>query len=177
MDGRRRASRRDGGRSLPGATRCVRRRVPAQRPGRGPAGRRRRHGAIGRRAAAGAAAADAPGVVADDTAFVDADGRSVAFRLAPPPDVDRAARAAAGHVRGGGPRTVAAPMPGSVVAVHVAVGDHGRGGAPLVTLEAMKMEHVVVAPGPGRVTEVLVRAGAQVGRGDPLATIDDAALP
>ena len=125
----------------------------------------------------GDAPADAPGVVADGTAFVNVGGRSIAFRLAPPPDVDRAARAAAGHMRGGGPRTVVAPMPGSVVTVHVGVGDLVEGGAPLVTLEAMKMEHGVVAPGPGRVTEILVRPGAQVGRGDPLATIDDAALP
>jgi biotin carboxyl carrier protein len=123
------------------------------------------------------AAPATPGVLADGTAFIDVGGRSVAFRLAPPPDVDRAARAAAGHVRGGGPRTVEAPMPGSVVRVHVAVGDPVDGGTPLVTLEAMKMEHVVAAPGPGRVTEIAVRPGAQVGRGDQLATIDDAALP
>jgi acetyl-CoA/propionyl-CoA carboxylase biotin carboxyl carrier protein len=95
--------------------------------------------------AAGAGATDAPGIVVDDSAFIDVGGRSVAFRLASPPDVDRAARAAAGHVRGSGPRTVAAPMPGSVVTVHVAVGDLVDGGAPLVTLEAMKMEHGVVA--------------------------------
>jgi acetyl-CoA/propionyl-CoA carboxylase biotin carboxyl carrier protein len=120
---------------------------------------------------------DAPGVRVDDTAFIDVGGRSVAFRLAPPPDVDRAARAAAAHVRGGGPRSVEAPMPGSVVRVHVAVGDLVEGGTPLVTLEAMKMEHVVAAPGPGRVIEIAVRPGGQVGRGDQLATIDDAALP
>ena len=68
-------------------------------------------------------------------------------------------------------------MPGAVVAVHVAVGDVVDTGAPLVTLEAMKMEHVVVAPGPGHVTEILVRPGTQVGRGQALATMDDAALP
>jgi excisionase family DNA binding protein len=119
----------------------------------------------------------APGILVGGTAFIDVGGRSVAFRLAPPPDVDRAARAAAGHVRGGGPRTVEAPMPGSVVRVHVAIGDAVEAGTPIVTLEAMKMEHAVLARGPGRVTEISVRSGAQVGRGDQLATIDDAALP
>ncbi|HEX7473384.1 MAG TPA: biotin carboxylase N-terminal domain-containing protein [Candidatus Limnocylindrales bacterium] len=123
-------------------------------------------------------AADRPrGILAAETAHVDVDGRSVAFRIAPPPDVDRAARAAAAHIRGGGPRAVEAPMPGAVVAVHIQAGDVVETGSPLVTLEAMKMEHVVVAPGPGHVTEVLVRPGAQVGRGQALATIDDAALP
>ena len=118
-----------------------------------------------------------PGLLVGEIAYVDVGGRSVPFSLAPPPDVDRAARAAAGQIRGGGPRAVEAPMPGAVVAVHVAVGDTVDAGAPIVTLEAMKMEHVVVAPGPGRVTEILARPGAQVGRGDSLATIDDTAPP
>ena len=40
-------------------------------------------------------------------------------------------------------------MPGAVLAVHVALGRAVEAGDPLVTLEAMKMEHVVVAPGRG----------------------------
>ena len=52
--------------------------------------------------------------VAGDAVHVDIDGRSVAFRVAPPPDVDRAARAAAAHAHGGGPAEVVAPMPGAV---------------------------------------------------------------
>jgi excisionase family DNA binding protein len=106
-----------------------------------------------------------------DTVHVDVAGRSVAFRLAPPPDVDRAARAAA-RVHGGGPAELTAPMPGSVVAVHVAVGAAVEVGDPIVTLEAMKMEHVVGAPVGGRVTELAVAAGDQVARGQPLATVE-----
>jgi acetyl-CoA/propionyl-CoA carboxylase biotin carboxyl carrier protein len=107
-----------------------------------------------------------------DTVHIDVAGRSMAFRVAPPPDVDRAAMAAAAHAHGGGPATVSAPMPGAVLAVHTGLGDTVAAGDPLVTLEAMKMEHAVTAPGPGRVTEILVTMGQQVNRGQPLATIE-----
>ena len=63
-------------------------------------------------------------------------------------------------------------MPGSVLAVHVAVGDDVAPGDPIATLEAMKMEHAVTATAAGRVVEVRVRPGEQVVRGQPLATIE-----
>jgi acetyl-CoA/propionyl-CoA carboxylase biotin carboxyl carrier protein len=110
---------------------------------------------------------------AGDAAHVDVDGRSMAFRVAPPPDVDRAARAAAAHAVGGGPVDVVSPMPGAVLVVHAALGDVVAAGDPIVTLEAMKMEHVVVTPRPGRVVELNVGTGDQVTRGASLATIAD----
>ena len=110
--------------------------------------------------------------IAGDTIHLDLAGRSMAFRVAPPPDVDRAARAAAAHGGGGGSIEVVAPMPGSVVRVHAAPGDAVEAGDPLVTLEAMKMEHVVVATAAGRVAEVGVESGGQVARGDVLAIVD-----
>jgi pyruvate carboxylase len=61
---------------------------------------------------------------------------------------------------------VAAPMPGSVVAVAVAVGDDVAAGQKLLTLEAMKMETTLYAERAGKVAEVLVRAGTQVEGGD-----------
>lgn len=111
-------------------------------------------------------------VVVDEVAHVDIAGRSVAFRLAAPPDVDRAARAAVGHAGHGGSADVIAPMPGSVLAVHVAVDALVTAGDPVVTLEAMKMEHVVVAPFDGVVSDIAVRPGDQVIRGQTLATIE-----
>ena len=82
-----------------------------------------------------------------DVVHVDIAGRSVAF----------AARAAAvaradGSRPGRGRRrrhvpSSLAPMPGSVLAVHVEVGADVEAGDPVVTLEAMKMEHAVVAHG------------------------------
>jgi biotin carboxyl carrier protein len=68
-------------------------------------------------------------------------------------------------------------MPGGVVVVTVAVGDRVEPGTVLVTLEAMKMEHVVRAPVAGTVREVRVDIGDQVDTGDVLVVIepDDAA--
>jgi acetyl/propionyl-CoA carboxylase alpha subunit len=109
--------------------------------------------------------------LAGDTAHVDVGGRSVAFRLAPPPDVDRAARAAVSH-HAGGPAEVTSPMPGSVLAVHVVAGAVVETGDPIVTLEAMKMEHVVVSPFAGTVTELHVRRADQVTRGQALAMVE-----
>jgi acetyl-CoA/propionyl-CoA carboxylase biotin carboxyl carrier protein len=63
-------------------------------------------------------------------------------------------------------------MPGSVIAVHVPVGTSVEAGDPIVTLEAMKMEHVVGAPVGGRVSEVSVAPGDQVARGQPLAIVE-----
>ena len=118
---------------------------------------------------------DDPGqaVVVDEAgvAFVDDMGRSVPFRIAPPPDIDRAVRAAAGHGPGGIVE-VSAPMPGSVLAVHVSVGAAVEGSQPLVTLEAMKMEHVVTAPAPGTVLELFVKPGGQVAKGEPLVALN-----
>ncbi|MEO8486577.1 MAG: acetyl/propionyl/methylcrotonyl-CoA carboxylase subunit alpha, partial [Betaproteobacteria bacterium] len=47
-----------------------------------------------------------------------------------------------------------APMSGTVVAVQVIVGERVERGAPLVVLEAMKMEHTITAPTAGIVTAV-----------------------
>ena len=112
-------------------------------------------------------------MLAADVVHVDLAGRSTAFRLAPPPDVDRVARAAVTHGSAAiGPSQALAPMPGSVVTVHVAPGQAVQVGDPMVTLEAMKMEHVVTAAIAGGVADVTVRVGDQVTRGQPLAVIE-----
>jgi len=63
---------------------------------------------------------------------------------------------------------VAAPMPGAVVAVAVAVGEQVTVGQKLLTLEAMKMETTLYAERAGRIAEVLTRAGTQVEGSDLL---------
>jgi 3-methylcrotonyl-CoA carboxylase alpha subunit len=70
---------------------------------------------------------------------------------------------------GAGPLT--SPMPGTVLAVYAAPGDTVRAGQALVTVEAMKMEHVVVAPLDGTVSEILVKAGQSVALDQPLAVV------
>ncbi|MEU7612803.1 biotin carboxylase N-terminal domain-containing protein [Micromonospora sp. NPDC049204] len=65
-----------------------------------------------------------------------------------------------------------APLPGAVTRVHVQVGQRVVAGEPLLTLEAMKLEHQVLAPTDGVVTELPVPAGGQVRTGAVLAVID-----
>jgi len=63
-----------------------------------------------------------------------------------------------------------APMPGAVVAVHVADGARVRAGERIVTIEAMKMEHPVIAPHDGLAT-IGVVIGDQVRRDQILARV------
>jgi biotin carboxyl carrier protein len=67
---------------------------------------------------------------------------------------------------------VKAPMPGRVVRVLVAVGDHVTARQPVVIIEAMKMENELRAPNTGVVKEVLVVAGAAVESGAVLIVVD-----
>lgn len=55
-----------------------------------------------------------------------------------------------------------APMPGSVLAVLVQVGQAVAEGAPLLKLEAMKMEHTIRAPAAGQVAEIFYAPGEAV---------------
>jgi acetyl/propionyl-CoA carboxylase alpha subunit len=88
---------------------------------------------------------------------------------APPPDVDvEARRPGAGH----GGSSVAAPMPGTVIRVEVAVGDEVRARQPLVVLEAMKMEIPVHSPFDGTVKDVHVASGDRVAGGTVIAEIE-----
>ena len=65
-----------------------------------------------------------------------------------------------------------APMPGSVVAVHVEVGAAVAEGQPLLVMEAMKMQHTIAAPRAGTVTELAASVGQQVEAGTVLAVVE-----
>ncbi len=64
------------------------------------------------------------------------------------------------------------PLPGTVLAVHVAVGDEVADGAPMVVIEAMKMEHVIRAASAAVVAEVRVATGDRVDAGQLLVVLD-----
>lgn len=67
---------------------------------------------------------------------------------------------------------IIAPMPGKIVKVHVSSGQDLDRGAPLIVLEAMKMEHAIMAPSAGRVTAIYFAAGDVVEEGAELLTLD-----
>jgi propionyl-CoA carboxylase alpha chain len=94
------------------------------------------------------------------------------------------------HVQGPGPRAdlverprvgapggaavaggLLAPMPGTIRAVPVEVGQHVTRGQALVVMEAMKMEHAVTAPGDAVVAELRCAAGDQVDNGAVLVVL------
>ncbi|MGW0030839.1 ATP-binding protein [Streptomyces sp. NPDC003314] len=83
-------------------------------------------------------------------------------------DPVEAALSGAGH---GGADTLAAPMPGTVTVVKVAVGDEVEAGQSLLVVEAMKMEHVISAPHAGTVTELDVTPGTTVAMDQVLAVV------
>jgi 3-methylcrotonyl-CoA carboxylase alpha subunit len=68
-------------------------------------------------------------------------------------------------------QSTAAPMPGMVLKILVRLGDVVKRGAPLIVLEAMKMEHVIAAPYDGTVTSVNCKEGEMVQPGAELVVI------
>jgi 3-methylcrotonyl-CoA carboxylase alpha subunit len=63
------------------------------------------------------------------------------------------------------------PLPGIVVAVHVSAGQEVARGTPLITLEAMKMEHTVSAPYAGTVERLPFGLSDRVGAGSVLVEL------
>ncbi|MFO1410765.1 MAG: biotin carboxylase N-terminal domain-containing protein [Steroidobacteraceae bacterium] len=80
-----------------------------------------------------------------------------------------------GSGAGGGHTGLASPMPGRVVAVHVQAGAVVERGAPLVVLEAMKMEHTISAPAAGTVLAIECAVGDSVREGVELVDFEASA--
>jgi geranyl-CoA carboxylase alpha subunit len=92
-------------------------------------------------------------------------GRTHAVR-----DLSLAAPEAAATAAGDG--KVRAAMNGRVVAMLVKPGDRVTAGQPVMTLEAMKMEHVHPAPVAGTVSAIDAAEGAQVTMGQIVVEIE-----
>jgi 3-methylcrotonyl-CoA carboxylase alpha subunit len=96
---------------------------------------------------------------ADPVLHLFRDGRHVTLNLE---RTDDALQVARGTEQG----SLLTPLPGTIVAVHVAAGQQVVRGTPLVTVEAMKMEHTLTAPYDGVVSRIAfgikdrVQAGA-----------------
>lgn len=84
---------------------------------------------------------------------------------APEPAPAPAAPAAAGSF------AQTAPMPGTILDIHVKVGDVVTANQPVMILEAMKMENEVVAEQAGTIASINVEKGAMVNPGDTLFTL------
>ena len=63
-------------------------------------------------------------------------------------------------------------MPGKVTKIFVAPGTAVLKGAPLLVLEAMKMEHQIRAPKDGTVAKIHPATGQMVGLGDVLVELE-----
>jgi biotin carboxyl carrier protein len=67
-----------------------------------------------------------------------------------------------------GVSVIKSPLPGTVLAIKVSVGDSLKAGQIVAVIEAMKMENEIVAVKSGKVSHIHVVKGAQVSTGSPL---------
>jgi len=69
-------------------------------------------------------------------------------------------------------KSFAAPMPGRILKIHVAIGDQVEPGMPLLSLEAMKMENTLKSHGLGVVKALYIKEGDVVEKGVTMLEFD-----
>lgn len=84
-----------------------------------------------------------------ETAFIRAFGRTITLDIVDP--VEQASQEAG---RGKDTACARAPMPGTVVDVHVAEGDKVAKGDPMITIESMKILTIITAPRDGEIAKI-----------------------
>jgi biotin carboxyl carrier protein len=70
-------------------------------------------------------------------------------------------------------KAVVAPIPGTIVAIHVKEGDSVNAGQELIALEAMKMKNLIRATRAGKIGRIMVKTGDRVPQGQPLVEYAD----
>jgi biotin carboxyl carrier protein len=101
-----------------------------------------------------------------DDIFVHVDGEAFHLRYQHP--LDRLAA----RGQGSADDSVRAPMPGSIVAVHVKTGDAVTKGQTLLVMESMKMETTIVAPRDGVIEAVQFDKGQTFDRDALLLSLE-----
>ena len=100
---------------------------------------------------------------------LEAPAAAAPIAAAPAPVAAPAAAPAAGVLAAG--EVVTSPMPGNILKINVAQGQHVSEGDVLIVLEAMKMENEISATKSGTVAQINVTKGAVVETGTPLVVI------
>lgn len=67
---------------------------------------------------------------------------------------------------------IKAPLPGTITAINVNVGDKVKAGDAVLVLEAMKMANNIEAEKDGRVTAICVKVGQSVMEDEPLFVVE-----
>jgi 3-methylcrotonyl-CoA carboxylase alpha subunit len=98
--------------------------------------------------------------------------QGVSYRLERPRPLDVDV-AAAGAAVGAAQQKLTAPMPGTVVKVHVHEGEHVQARQTLLVLSAMKMEHAITAPHAAIVRRLPFAEGASVPGGATLVELGE----
>jgi len=98
---------------------------------------------------------------------VDVGGKSFPTKL-----VDRRLRRTAADQGTEGRQNLVAPMPGKVVQILLAPGDHVNAGQGVVVVEAMKMQNEIKSPKEGLISEIRVTEGSAVNANQILAVVE-----
>jgi biotin carboxyl carrier protein len=92
--------------------------------------------------------------------------------LGKPAAADEAAEAPAAGTPVDAANAIKAPLPGTITAINVNVGDEVKAGDAVLVLEAMKMANNIEAEKDGKVTAICVKVGQSVMEDEPLFVVE-----
>jgi biotin carboxyl carrier protein len=88
------------------------------------------------------------------------------------PGAEEVAEAPAAAANVNPANAIKAPLPGTITAINVNVGDEVKAGDAVLVLEAMKMANNIEAEKDGRVTAICVKVGQSVMEDEPLFVVE-----